>query len=240
MRLETHCHTKYSKDSMLSFTLLYIKCKWRKIDAIAITEHNNIQGGLAFKEYCQKKKTHLQVIVGEEVMTESGEIIGLFLQEEIPAGLSCKETIARIRQQNGVVYVPHPYDKKREKTVLKEACIKEYASQIDCIECYNGRNISDEYGIRQNEIADRYHICKVIGSDAHTILEVGRNYMEVEQVPVDREMFLEVIQSATFHKKKCIKLSHKITKFVKLGKLIKKGNFHEVYRIIKKRLGSSM
>lgn len=56
MRLETHCHTKYSKDSMLSFTLLYIKCKWRKIDAIAITEHNNIQGGLAFKEYCQKKK----------------------------------------------------------------------------------------------------------------------------------------------------------------------------------------
>lgn len=64
--------------------------------------------------------------------------------------------------------------------------------------------------------------------------------MEVEQVPVDREMFLKVIQSATFHKKKCIKLSHKITKFVKLGKLIKKGNFHEVYRIIKKRLGSSM
>lgn len=54
-------------------------------------------------------------------MTESGEIIGLFLQEEIPAGLSCKETIARIRQQNGVVYVPHPYDKKREKTVLKRS-----------------------------------------------------------------------------------------------------------------------
>ena len=120
IRLETHCHTRYSKDSLLLHSLLYMKCRLCHIDAIAICEHNNILGALKFKEYCSKRKNKVFVIVGEEIMTSSGEIIGLYLNEEIPAGLSCDETIDRIINQGGVVYVPHPYDEKE----LKQYCVR--------------------------------------------------------------------------------------------------------------------
>ena len=143
IRLETHCHTRYSKDSLLLHSLLYMKCRLCHIDAIAICEHNNILGALKFKEYCSKRKNKVLVIVGEEIMTSSGEIIGLYLNEEIPAGLSCDETIDRIISQGGVVYVPHPYDEKRSKTVLSEECIFSNSHRIDCMECYNGRNVDE-------------------------------------------------------------------------------------------------
>ena len=240
IRLETHCHTKFSKDSLLPFTLLYLKCKLCGISCIAITEHNNIIGATKFKEYCRKRKSNLCVIVGEEIMTESGEVIGLYLKKEIPQGLSFEETIAQIREQKGIVYVPHPYDEKRNKTVLKEECIKRFAPVIDCIECHNGRNISPLYDEKQQEIATKYGITKVIGSDAHTFLEIGRNYMNVESVPDTPEKFRSVIATATFHEKKCIKLCHQITRCVKLIRIIEKGNIDELYRIVNKRLGKRM
>lgn len=236
IRLETHCHTRYSKDSLLLHSLLYMKCRLCHIDAIAICEHNNILGALKFKEYCSKRKNRVFVIVGEEIMTSSGEVIGLYLNEEIPAGLSCDETIDRIIDQGGVVYVPHPYDEKRSKTVLDEDCISKNAYRIDCIECYNGRNISLEYGKMQTLIANKYGLVKVVGSDAHTLMEIGRNYMEVDRVPLNGEEFKSVIQNCTFHTKPCLKMSHKLTKVVKLIRMIKKGNFHEIYRVINKKL----
>ena len=240
IRLETHCHTKYSKDSMLPFSLLYLKCRLCHISWIAVTEHNNIQGAIEFKKYCEKKKSKVHVIIGEEIMTFDGEVIGLFLKEEIPAGLSCDETITRIQKQGGIVYVPHPYDEKRAKTVLKEECIKKNAFRIDCIECYNGRNISDTYEIKQTEIADKYNLDSVVGSDAHTVWEIGRNYMMVNCIPDSPETFKQAIKCATFHKKKCLKFSHKITKLVKLLRMLKKGNFNEIYRVIKKRFGRTV
>lgn len=240
IRLETHCHTKYSKDSMLPFSLLYLKCRLCHIDWIAITEHNNILGALEFKRYCDKRKKSINVIIGEEIMTSQGEIIGLFLNEEIKSGLSCDETIDLIKKQNGIVYVPHPYDEKRSKTVLEEECIKNNAYRIDCIECYNGRNISESYGFKQNDIADKYGLTKVIGSDAHTIWEISRNYMAVDCIPDNPEHFKKAIENPYFHKKKCLKFSHNITKLVKLLKMITKGNFNEIYRIVNKRIGKPM
>ncbi len=240
IRLEIHCHTKYSKDSMLPFSLLYFKCRLHHIDWIAITEHNNILGALEFKRYCEKRKKSINVIIGEEIMTSQGEIIGLFLNEEIKNGLSCNETIDLIKKQNGIIYVPHPYDEKRSKTVLEEECIKNNTYRIDCIECYNGRNISEFYGFKQNDIADKYGLKKVIGSDAHTIWEIGRNYMVVDCIPDSPEHFKKAIENPYFHKKKCLKFSHNITKLVKLLKMIIKGNFNEIYRIVNKRIGKPM
>lgn len=236
IRLETHCHTRYSKDSLLLHSLLYMKCRLCHIDAIAICEHNNILGALKFKEYCSKRKNKVFVIVGEEIMTSSGEIIGLYLNEEIPAGLSCDETIDRIISQGGVVYVPHPYDEKRSKTVLSEDCISNNSYRIDCIECYNGRNVDENYGIQQTRIADKYGLVKVVGSDAHTLMEIGRNYMEVKSVPLNSSEFRDVIKNCTFHAKPCIKLAHKGTRVVKLIKMIVKGNFNEIYRVINRKI----
>lgn len=176
------------------------------------------------------------MIVGEEIMTSSGEVIGLYLNEEIPAGLSCDETIDRIISQGGVVYVPHPYDEKRYKTVLCEDCISSNSHRIDCMECYNGRNVDENYGIQQTRIANKYGLIKVVGSDAHTLMEIGRNYMEVKSVPLNSSEFRDVIKSCNFHTKPCIKLAHKVTKCAKLIKMIVKGNFNEIHRVINRKI----
>lgn len=240
MRIEMHVHTKYSRDSLQLFLPLYIKCRVKKIDVVAITEHNNIYGGLAFRDYCEKHGNQIQVIVGEEIFTDSGEIIGLFLEKNIKSGLSVQETIDEIKRQNGLIYVPHPYDLKRNKTVLKEKYIAEFKDSIDCIEIHNGRNISVDYDIKQKEISDRYGIKPVIGSDAHTTIEIGRNYMECDiecdKSVMSAENFRMYIPKLQFHCRKCLMLAHEITVGVKFMKLFRKGESHELYRVIFKRV----
>ena len=234
-KAEFHVHTRFSRDSLLALWLLYLKCRLKKIDYIAVTEHNNIKGGTAFSMFCTKRKGKVKCIVGEEIMTQSGEIIGLYLFEEVPPGLSAAETIERIRSQGGVVYVPHPYDEKRSKTVLKEDILSELANQVDCIECYNGRNISPEYGRIQNEIADRFGIRKIVGSDAHTLMEIGRNVVLLNESIDDPDSFKNALSSAVFQTKKCISFAHFVTKISKALKLLIKGDFHELHRAINKR-----
>lgn len=219
----------------MSLRLLYLKCRLKKINYVAITEHNNIDGAFAFSRYCNKKKNKVKCVVGEEIMTESGEIIGLYLEEEIPAGLNAKETIQRIKAQNGIVYVPHPYDEKRSKTVLKEDVLAGFANQIDCIECYNGRNITPRFGEIQNEISERYGIKKIVGSDAHTLMEIGRNLVFLESSIDDPDSFRVALDSAIFQTKKCISLVHFVTKISKALKMFFKGDFHGLHRAIDKR-----
>lgn len=236
MNLELHIHTKFSHDSVMGFLCLYMKCRMCKIDWIAVTEHNNICGALRFKEFCERHGGKVKVIVGEEIMTESGEIIGLYLREQISPGLSVKETIELIKKQDGIVYVPHPYDEKRRKTVLLEREIELNKKNIDCIECHNGRNISKQYDAKQTEIADRYNITKVIGSDAHTVLEIGRNYMKISTEPNDAQAFKNAIISAELHTKNCIKFCHTITKAARLIKLIGQGEWDELRRVVYKKV----
>jgi hypothetical protein len=223
----------------MCFLPLYLKCRALKIGCVAITEHNNIDGGLRFKRFCEKRGNKVSVIVGEEVFTSEGEVIGLFLKENIPKGLSAKETIEIIKGQGGVVYVPHPYDEKRAKTVLAEKAISENKNLIDCIEVHNGRNISSAYDIKQKEIAEKFNLCHVVGADAHTLIEIGRNYLEVSSLPVSADEFRTVIKSARFHQSNCLKLSHIITKFAKAVKMLGKGNFDELHRTITKKIKRS-
>lgn len=231
-----HIHTRYSKDSLLCFWPLYLKLKILNIGVVAITDHNTIKGGKKFKEFCLKRGNKIQVIVGSEIFTSQGEIVGLYLHDEIKPGLSARETIYQIKKQGGIVYIPHPYDCKREKTVLEESAIKENREQIDCIEIHNGRNISPEYDIYQREIAKRYNIQPVIGSDAHTWLEIGRNYVICDDIKLDSsEKFRLAIHKFVFRESNCIRVSHQITKVVKLLKLVGKGNFNEIYRIVVRR-----
>lgn len=239
-KLETHIHTKYSHDSIMPFWLLYIKCRLLNINYIAITEHNNIRGGVAFQKYCKEKGDKVQVIVGEEIMTTQGELIGLFLHDEISVGMSPQDTIKAIRQQKGLVYIPHPYDKKRYKTVLKEECIADNVSQIDFMECYNGRNISIEYTNKQNKLCEKYQIPKIIGSDAHTIWEIGRNYMLVPVEPDNPINFKKAMKKAQFYRKPCLKICHQLTKITRVIKLLQKGDINGLCRIINKKLGRKM
>ncbi|MBQ7168726.1 MAG: PHP domain-containing protein [Synergistaceae bacterium] len=234
--MELHVHTRYSKDSLLCFWPLYLRCLARRISVIAVTEHNNIDGGMRFSEFCRKRGGKVSVIVGEEIFTSQGEIIGLFLKKAVEPGLTAKETIARIKEQGGVVYVPHPFDLKRSKTVLQEEAIRENKSDIDCIESHNGRNISPDFSARQLEIARKYGIRQVVGSDAHTLIEAGRNYMRINSVPADRESFIREIENAGFVTAECLRISHKITLFAKLLKLALGGKFIEIYEIFIRRV----
>ena len=225
---------------MLCFWPLYLKCIARKISVIAITEHNNIEGGMKLAEFCRNRGGKVSVIVGEEIFTSQGEIIGLFLKEGISPGLSPEETIRQIMQQGGVVYVPHPFDLKRKRTVLQESAISANRELIDCIEVHNGRNVSEDFSHRQLEIAQKYGLRQVVGSDAHTLIEAGRNYMLVKNVPHDRESFIHEVDEAEFVTAKCLTMSHKITVIVKLLKLAAGGRFDEIYRLIVRRIKKHM
>ena len=239
-KMELHIHTRYSKDSLLCLNLLYIKCILKRIRCVAITEHNNIAGALAFEKLCKKRRNKIFVIIGEEIFTKTGEVIGLYLKKEISSQMSCEDTMNEIIRQGGIVYIPHPYDEHRNKTVLNINDIKSNIDKIDCIECYNGRNISGKYEEKQRSIADEFAIAKVIGSDAHTILEVGRNIIYVNKIPKNSQEFKTCINNCTFVKKERIMFAHYITKFAKIIKLALRGDFYEIKRIIIKRIRKRM
>ncbi len=237
MRLEIHVHTKFSHDSLLSFGALYARCRRRGIDYIAVTEHNNIAGAAEFQKYCRERGDKIKVIVGEEIMTSRGEVIGLFLKSPIEPMMPPGETIDAIKAQGGIVYVPHPYDEKRAKTVLSEDAVKENAHKIDCIECHNGRNVRGEFSEKQNSIAEKYGLTKVVGSDAHTAFEAGRNYMNVKIAPDSPAAFIEAVRGAELVKKPCLRFCHHITRAARAVKLLAGGNYHELYGIIRRKLG---
>lgn len=237
VRCELHTHTQYSHDSFLSFYGYLIRLKMNKIKIIGITDHNEIEGAIKFKQ--KLKKFGIDVIVGEEIFTNSGEIIGLFLKEKISPSLSLEETIKEIKKQKGLVYVPHPYDVKRKKTVIPYEEIYKNKKDIDFIEIHNGRNIEEYYSEIQYEIYQEISdsVIPVIGSDAHTFFELGRNFMEIDNFNNldDINEFKKSIITAKFNKKKCVPIFHEITKVVRLTKYLTKGDFNGLFRVAKKK-----
>lgn len=223
-RVEMHVHTRFSHDSILPLWLLYAVCRLRKIDCIAITDHNEVEGALKFQQVFPK----MSVIVGEEIFSAEGEIIGLYLSERIEPGLSASETIRRIYEQNGVVCIPHPADTKRDKTVLKSDALLVNLNRIHCIEKYNGRTLSHEDVEKQREIAKKTGLPSVIGSDAHTFYELGRNY-NIFNVAVDKkEDFLSQLPNTEFHVAPCLSVAHFSTKLARGIKLVEAGKIHEL------------
>lgn len=236
MRLECHVHTKYSRDSFQFHWLLYVMCRIKKINCIAITEHNRIDGAKAFDQYCRSRGGKVKVIIGEEIMTTEGEIIGLFIDELVNPFMSVEETIIDIKKQNGIVYIPHPYDLKRSDTVLKENAIKKYSNLFDVMEVHNGRNVSKEYDEKQMALSKKYNIMPIIGSDAHTFFEIGRNYLVMPDIVITANNFKRELQKATFVCSECLPIAHYVTKMVKGLKKIKQGEFYELYRLVLRKI----
>jgi predicted metal-dependent phosphoesterase TrpH len=135
----------------------------------------------------------LKVIVGEEVSTTSGHVIGLFLKQPIRAGLSVKETIYRIRDQSGLVYLPHPFDRVRS-THLSSRDLEEVAKEVDMVEVFNSRNLFDKANRQALDYAQANGRLQTAGSDAHIPSEVGRSYVEMSDFADARE-FLASLQS---------------------------------------------
>ena len=128
IKTDLHIHTHYSGDSDIKLEKLVERCRILGLGAIAVTDHGTAEAALTLAA----QNTPFKVIVGEEVLTTEGEIIGLFLKETVPGGLSPEETIRRIRQQGGIACVPHPFDRYRS-SAMQSATLERIVEQIDIV-----------------------------------------------------------------------------------------------------------
>ncbi|OQX51293.1 hypothetical protein B5M47_01110 [candidate division CPR3 bacterium 4484_211] len=164
-RLEFHLHTNYSYDAVITIEDLVKARDEGKFDIVCITDHDTAEGALEIKG-----KNLFPVIAGEEITSADGHLIGLFLKETIPPNLPAEETIARIKDQGGLVYSPHPFDFRNLGLGKK---IYSLASQVDIIEAFNGAGDFFCRNHRAKKFADDYHLPGVAGSDAHFPDEIG-------------------------------------------------------------------
>ena len=167
---DLHLHTGWSHDCQTPVADLLEHAEAEGLGAIAVTDHNVFGGALEAVE--QARGRDLLVIPGEEVKTaDEGEVIGLFLSEEIPRGLSFGETVEAIRAQRGVVYVPHPFD--RLHAIPGAATLHRHLAQIDVLEVYNARLLFEAYNDEALRFARKYDLTMGAGSDAHVLQGVG-------------------------------------------------------------------
>jgi len=151
------------------------RCLEVGINCIAIADHGTAEGALKMQALAP-----FPVVVAEEILTPHGEIMGMFLKETIPSGLSVEQTISRIRAQGGLVNIPHPYDRLRQ-SALRNKMLEEVAEQIDIIEVFNARSIFPQASTKAQILAEKYGILKSAGSDAHTPQEIGNAYIEMPE-----------------------------------------------------------
>ena len=175
IRVEFHCHTIYSKDSLTLPERLVKACRRKGIDRVVVTDHNTIAGARA----AQVLDPEL-VIIGEEIMTAKGEILAAFVTEEIPAGLSPQEVIYRLKEQGAFISVSHPFDVYRGGH-WDEQDLLEILPDVDAIEVFNSRCWSPEFNLQAQKFAEGHDIPGTVGSDAHAPLELGRAVLLLEQ-----------------------------------------------------------
>ncbi|MCK4649489.1 PHP domain-containing protein, partial [bacterium] len=163
------------------------------INALAVTDHGTIAGAERLKRRVEEKKAEIKVITGEEIFTTKGEIIGLFLKERIPYLLSPEETIRRIKEQGGLVYIPHPFIPLIANSLGEE--LYEFSKEIDIIEVFNARSFFKKSGRRASQFAQDRKIATAVGSDVHFASEIGNAYMELEDFNGPQE-FLRNLRGA--------------------------------------------
>jgi predicted metal-dependent phosphoesterase TrpH len=214
LRIDLHVHTVFSPDSLLQADVLVQIAVKKKIDCIAVTDHNTISGAL----HLIKMAPPFRVIIGEEILTSEGEVIGLFLKEEIPAGLSARETIQLIRKQQGLVVLPHPCDRLRHHA-LASSWVEEVLPEVDLVEGFNGRTVFPKDDQSAVDLGERFHKSIIAGSDSHTSWEFGRVGMEMGAFENPME-FMSEINNAKFFGHRTPPWIHLVTKSVKYANRI--------------------
>lgn len=194
LKLEFHCHTNASKDSLTRPEDLVRAARKKGLDRLVITDHNSIAGAVA----AQRLDPEL-VIVGEEIMTTRGEILAAYVTEEIPAGLTPLETIRILREQGAFISVSHPFDEWR-KGGWKEADLLEIIPHVDAIEIFNSRCMDPRFNQRAMAFAEKHNLPGTVGSDAHAIFEVGKSVVWLDPFQGPDGM-REVIRQAKYQMK---------------------------------------
>jgi predicted metal-dependent phosphoesterase TrpH len=186
---DLHMHTTWSHDCSIDVDELLDHAEAEGLGAIAVTDHNVFGGALEAVERARGRK--LIVIPGEEVKTDGqGEVIGLFLKEEIPKGLSFAETVEAIRGQGGLVYMPHPFD--RLHAIPDPATLHRHLAEIDVFEVYNARLLFEGYNDEALRFARKYNLTAGAGSDAHVLQGVGTGAVRMRRFNGPEEFLLSL------------------------------------------------
>jgi predicted metal-dependent phosphoesterase TrpH/glycosyltransferase involved in cell wall biosynthesis len=208
VHVDLHMHTNHSHDCATPVDVLLATAKERGLGAIAVTDHNEISGALEARE----RADGIKVIVAEEVKTaDQGEVIGLFIEEKIPRGMSLEETIAEIRRQGGLVYVPHPFD--RMHAVPDYEHLLRVVEDVDAIEVFNPRVAFSAFNEEAARFAAKYRIPAGAGSDSHVPQGLGSVKIKMRDFDGPEE-FLESLREADIVRKRQSLLYVQALKFI--------------------------
>jgi len=174
VRVDMHTHCEASPDSRTPIAEQARAVRAARIDVICATDHNTIDGGLRLRELADG----FRVVIGEEISSRDGEIIGLFLDRAVPRDLSGEETIALIHDQGGLAVVPHPFSINRRYHMRRPA-LDRLRSQIDALEIFNAREAIFLNNRAAAAYAKAHDIIGTAGSDAHRAAEIGRAFVEM-------------------------------------------------------------
>ena len=205
-------HTRFSPDSDMSPERLVARCLKTGLNCIAVTDHNSLEGARAVEPLAP-----FMVVIGEEVRSAEGEITGLFLEDTVPPGLTAVETARRIKDQGGVVSIPHPFDRFRRGVISRDA-LDQIVPYVDIVEVFNSRNSLDADNRKAREFADEHGLLVSAVSDAHLPFELGRTYVEMPEFDGTPEGFLEALSRGCIVANKTSPLVHVATTLTKLKK----------------------
>ena len=214
LRCDLHSHSNYSRDSLISPEAYIAGCVRKGITCAAVTDHNEIAGAFAIRDLAARREAPLKIIVGEEVKTAEGEIIGLFLKELVPRGMSPEDTVRAIHEQGAIVTIPHPYDVFRRSVIRRDA-LERIVDSVDAVEGFNCRNILARHDERAQAIARRAGKPLTAGTDAHSPVELGGVYVEMNEFDTPAE-FLTALDTGTIVGKRSLPLVHWLSTFAKV------------------------
>jgi hypothetical protein len=192
VKIDLHTHSEASKDGGISPEHYAKILREEIVDVIAITDHDRIDFALGMQKALGKD----QIIVGQEVTTSDGDIIGLYLKKPIDKGKTAKEAVRLIKEQNGLVMVPHPFETLRKG--ISKHVLDEIAKDVDIIEGRNGRAVLQNFSAEAIAWGKRHNKLIVGNSDAHGFKGVGKTYTVIENKPKTKEELLLFLHEARF------------------------------------------
>jgi predicted metal-dependent phosphoesterase TrpH len=219
-----HVHTRYSRDSLMTEDRLIRLALERGLTHVAVTNHNNVDGAVAVRDrvIAQGLEDRLHIILGEEVSTSDGEVVGLFLTDTIAAGSSADTTADAIHAQGGLVSIPHPYDPFRRSHIREEPLLRlADAGKIDAIEVFNSRVTFARHNQEAADLAARYAIPGIACSDAHSGLEVAMSFNALPAFDNADEL-RAALRENEWHGSRSTKLIHLTTRWAVASKAVRR------------------
>ena len=211
LKADLHVHTEYSMDCGTPLHTIIERCQKLGINCVAIADHGTVEGALELQRIAP-----FRIIVAEEILTPYGEIMGMFLKESIPGGLSVAETIVRIRAQDGIVCIPHALDVIRP-SALNPKVMEEIAQEIEVIEVFNARSLLHHSSEKVLTFARKYDIAQSAGSDAHVPGSIGNAYVEMPEFE-SRDDFIQALKKGKIIGRRTNPLTHFVSAWNKLKK----------------------